>query len=92
MIEASAPATDALASVLEIWTSATGIVSKCSSEANVNSPSTRATATKAAERTPVMMLGSTIRAITVNQLAPRERAASARVNTSIADSAESIDR
>ena len=56
------------------------------------SPSTSATETNAAEVTPGQMFGSTIRAITVPQPAPRDRAASERVTTLMAASASSIER
>ena len=55
------------------------------SDAMVNSPSTTATARKDADSTAVRTLGRMIRHITVNQLAPSERAASARVVTSMAE-------
>ena len=58
----------------------------------MNSPRTSATEMKAAESTPGTMLGSTIRAITVNHPAPRERPASASVATSIEDRAASMAR
>jgi hypothetical protein len=70
----------------------TGRVSKCSSEAATYSPSTSATAMKAAPRMPPVMLGMMIRTITVNQLAPSDRAASASVATSIEDRAASRAR
>ena len=57
----------------------------------VNSPSTSATEMNAADRTPGQMLGTITRAITVNQLAPSDRAASASVVASSADSAD-VDR
>ena len=56
------------------------------------SPSTSAIAMKAAPSTPLTMLGITMRVITVVQPAPSDRAASASVVMSMAESAESIDR
>ena len=49
-------------------------------------------AMKAALRMPLTMLGITIRVMTVVQLAPSDRPASARVVTSMAWRAESIER
>ena len=69
-----------------------GMVWKFSSEAKVNSPSTRATDTNAAEVTPAQMLGSTIRSVTVLQPAPSDRAASESVTTLMAASALSSER
>ena len=86
-------------SAIEVWgadlpTSAisVGRVTKFSSDAKVYSPMTSATATKAADMRPEVMLGTTIRVNTVGQPAPSERAASDNVTTLIADSAESIER
>src|SRR5450756_179303 len=52
--------------------------------ATVNSPRTRATDRNAADSMAVPMLGTTIARKTMNQLAPRDRAASDSVLTSIA--------
>ena len=71
---------------------ATCRLSRLSSEAMVNSPSTRATVRNAADSTAERMFGSTTRHITVAQPAPRLRAASASVRTSIADSPASMAR
>ena len=58
----------------------------------VNSPSTRATVRNDADSTAERMFGNTTRHITVAQPAPRLRAASASVRTSIADRPASIAR
>ena len=65
---------------------------RLNSEAMVNSPSTSATVRKAADTTADWMLGSTTRQITVPHPAPRLRAASARVRTSMADNPASSAR
>ena len=71
---------------------ATWRLSRLSSDAIVNSPNTSATVRNVADSTAERMFGSTTRHITVAQLAPRLRAASASVFTSIADSPASIAR
>ena len=91
-IEANAAAIAAGGLLLLSAAIATGRVSKCSSDAKTYSPSTSATEMKAAPSTPLAMLGSTIRTITVNQPAPSDRAASDSVATSIAERAASMDR
>ena len=58
----------------------------------VYSPSTTATEMNAADRMPDAMLGTTTRTIVVAQPAPSDRAASASVGRSMADSAASIAR
>src|SRR5205823_179361 len=89
---ASDTATDMVALLLPSRLMATRRLVRLSSEAMVNSPRTRATVRKAADSTADRMLGTTTRHITVAQLAPRLRAASASVRTSIADRPASIAR
>ena len=60
--------------------------------AMVNSPSTSATDRNDADEHRRAQVGQQIRRITVNQLAPSERAASDRVRTSMARSPASSER
>jgi hypothetical protein len=89
---ASDTATDIVALLLPSRLMATCRLLRLSRDARVNSPSTSATARKAADSTAERMFGRTTRHITVPQPAPRPRAASASVRTSIEDSPASMAR